>query len=138
MEQFNIREENSLWNYGDEQSESFGCYENTEKCTIDGEWTEDELRDDIWDEAKKILHGDGKTKGWIEKNQYRFISDKSVLHEEFLVNRVLDNIEYDAIELYNSEYSKHNNDTDKLFGIHYFDEAVRKEMEKILKDGLVN
>lgn len=107
-----------------------------ERTTLDGEWTESELREDIETEARKILHGtDGKT-GWLEQNKHRAVYDKSMLHEEYIATAICD--KYDIIEVYNKLYDKHRNDKPRLFGIHYFDEIAIIEIKKTLENNLVS
>lgn len=108
-----------------------------ERTTLDGEWTEEELEADLEDEAMAILNGDKHkgTKGWIEEHKFRAVKDKDLLYSEYLANMIRE--ENDLIVLYNTEYDKHRNDTNRKFGIHYFDEAIRKKMKDILKDNLI-
>ena len=60
-----------------------------ERLTLDREWTEQELKDDLLDEAEKILNGKDNVKGWIEKHKYRVLRDETLIHSEFLVNKIL-------------------------------------------------
>lgn len=108
---------------------------NVEKTTIDGEWTESELKDDMYDETLKILNGYDNKKGWIELNKNRPVYDKDLLLPEFIVNNICDR--FDLVEVYNKAYDIHRNDKPMLFGIHYFDELVHAEVNKILNNNLV-
>ena len=104
--------------------------------TIDGEWTESELKGDIYDEAHMILHGEpGKNTGWLAFNLGRAVYDNDLLKEEFIVENICER--YDLIEVYNRAYDLHRNDKPMLFGIHYFDELARAEIKKLLKNNLV-
>lgn len=106
-----------------------------ERTTIDGEWTESELRDDVYEEANKILNGTKDSKGWVEKNKFRAVKDETLLLPEFLTEDICSR--YDLIEVYNRAYDKHRNDKPMLFGIHYFDDLVVAEVNKTLKENLV-
>lgn len=103
-----------------------------ERLTLDREWTEQELKDDLLDEAEKILKGE---KGWIEKHKYRVLRDETLIHSEFLVNKILE--ETDLIELYNKAYDKHRNDKPRKFGIVYYDEELHKIITKTLNNNLL-
>lgn len=108
--------------------EEIGYYTPKVKVTLDGEWTAEELVEEVHDLAFEILPG------WLEKNKYRAVKNKDLLHDEFLRNEVLDNI--DVIDIYNEAVSKHRNDKEKLFGIVYFDEAITKMLLNVLDDNL--
>ena len=76
-----------------EKVEELAYYQgDNERTTIDGEWTESELRDDIWTEANAIL------KDWIPKHINRAILDKDLTHEEFIVEDICNR--FDIIEVY--------------------------------------
>jgi len=106
-------------------------YGHVDRTTLDGEWTEEELKDDVWSEAKKIL----RDEGWLEKHKHRTLKDSDLTHEEFIVEDICSR--YDLIEVYNRAYDKHRNDKPMKFGIHYFDELARAEVLKVLKNNLV-
>ena len=106
-----------------------------ERYTIDGEWTEEELKDDIYSEAKKFLLGDKNIKGWISVNSGRAMVDPDLIKVEYLVEDICNR--YDLIEVYNRAYDLHRNDKPMKFGIHYFDELVQNEIKKTLKNNLI-
>ena len=106
-----------------------------ERTTLDGEWTEDELKDDLWGEAKKVLYGDKDTKGWLETHKNRAMKDPDLCKTEYLEEDIC--TRYDMIEVYNKVVDMHRNDEHKLFGIAYFDQIARAEIEKTLKQNLV-
>lgn len=106
-----------------------------ERYTIDGEWTEEELKDDIYSEAKKFLLGDKNIKGWISVNPGRAMVDPDLTKVEYLVEDICNR--YDLIEVYNRAYDLHRNDKPMKFGIHYFDELVQNEIMKTLKNNLI-
>lgn len=117
---------------GEQQAEKYsvGYYEGEqERQTLDGEWVESELLGDISDICIKIL------KKEAPKYENRALKDKLLLSPEYLATQVCENIP-DVIELYNSEYDKRK--SEKLFGIHYFDEAIEKEVRSILKNNVVS
>lgn len=116
--------------------EEFAFYQgNRERYTLDGEWSEEELKGSIVDEAMKILQGDSKTPGWIVKTSGRAKKDKDLEFPEFLANKIIE--EYDIVEEYNKLVDKHRNDPQVKFGICYFDEWSIKTMNKILKENLL-
>ena len=48
--------------------EELGYYQvDNERTTIDGEWTESDLKEDVLDEAYKLLHTENT--GWLVKNK---------------------------------------------------------------------
>lgn len=116
--------------------EASALYGHTERTTLDGEWTEEELKETMLDEIAKVLHGDKEHKGWLEINKHRAVKDKSLLHEEYIYTNICDR--FDIIEVYNKVVDNHRNDKPRLFGIHYFDEVVHKELNKILKENLMS
>ena len=111
--------------------ESIAYYEgNTERTTLDGEWTESELIENIRDEAMILLEKEKKE--LIAKACY----NKDLLLPEFLSDKLINEI--DVIEEYNKLVDKHRHDAVKCFGIQYFDKYIISEMRKILKDNLVS
>lgn len=106
-----------------------------ERTTLDGEWTEDELKDDLWSEARKYLYGENDTKGWLETHKNRAMRDPDLCKIEYLVEDI--STRYDLIEVYNKVVDMHRNDEHRLFGIAYFDKIAREEIIKTLKDNLV-
>lgn len=106
-----------------------------ERTTLDGEWTEQELKDDLWDEANKIINGTKDTKGWLEIHKDRAMVDTELYKVEYIVEDIC--TRYDLIEVYNKVVDMHRNDEPKLFGIAYFDQIARAEIEKTLKQNLL-
>ena len=120
-----------------EQVEMLNMYQgNVERTTLDGEWTESELREEIYSDVKAVLNGDDKTKGWIESNKHKAVFDTDLIKAEYLTEKISNEI--DVIELYNKAYDKHRNDERKLFPIHYYSEELKKVIKKVLRDNLVN
>lgn len=107
-----------------------------ERVTIDGEWTESELKDDIYEEACKLLNGTKDNKGLAEKYKHRALIDRDLLLPEYITTHICDN--HDIIEVYNKLVDIHRNDEKILFGIQYFDEVVRVEVQKVLKENLIS
>lgn len=108
---------------------------NMERTTLDGEWTEDELKDDLWDEASKILNGTGESKGWVDKHKDRAMINPDLCKVQYLVEDIC--TRYDLIEVYNKVVDAHRNDEKRLFWITYFDQIARAEIEKTLKKNLI-
>lgn len=120
----------------EQKVKEFSMYQgDIERYTLDREWTEEELKDSVKDEAFKLLNGTNDKTGWTQQTKGRLKYDMDLEYPEFLANRVID--EYDLIEQYNKLADKHRNDKDRKFGIYYFDEWSIKVMTKILKDNLV-
>lgn len=120
----------------EKQVEMFNMYQgNEERLTLDHEWTESELQDDIYSDVKAILNGDDKNKGWIAKNRHRAVYDSDLIKPEYLAEKIKNEI--DVIELYNSAYDKHRNDERRLFPIHYYSEELQKIIKKVLSENLV-
>ena len=137
MNNLNINFEDKVENEFRVKVQEFAMYQgNTERYTLDKEWTEEELKEDVMDEALKILNGANGKDGWLAKTAGRAKRDKDLDYPEFLANRVIE--EYDLIEEYNKQVDKHRNDEVKKFGIHYFDEWCIKIMNKLLKENLLS
>ena len=100
-----------------------------ERVTLDNEWTESELREDLEDEVGKVLEQ------WLAKHKSRAVYDKDLTYESYVVEKLVS--ENDLIEIYNKAYDKHRNDTPMKFGIVYYDEAIEKLVTKILNDNLI-
>ena len=109
---------------------------DVERTTIDNEWTESELKDDIYDEANHILNGFNGAVGWIKKHEGRALKDPDMLKPEYIVEDICER--FDIIEVYNKAVHLHRNDKPRKFGIVYFDELVHAEVNKMLKNNLVS
>lgn len=115
----------------------FSYYDSVEeRVTLDREWTEQELKDDVYDETLHFLNGHNGKKGWLEKNKHRAFKDSRMTQVQYIVEDVCE--KYDLIEEYNKALDKHRNDKPLKFGIVYFDEFIQKEVEKILKDNIIS
>lgn len=108
-----------------------------ERMTLDHEWSESELKDDLYSEALRVLNGDKEkgTKGWLEQHKHRAFKDEQLTHVEFIVEDICSR--FDIVEVYNRAYDLHRNDENRMFGIHYFDELTRAEVLKVLKNNLL-
>lgn len=121
----------------EQQVEMISMYQgDIERTTLDGEWTESELQDDIYSDVKTVLNGKDNIKGWIDKNKHKAVYDSDLLKAEYLTEKIKN--EVDVVELYNKAYDKHRNDERKLFPIHYYSEELRKIIKKELNNNLVN
>lgn len=121
----------------EQQVEMISMYQgDIERTTLDGEWTESELQDDIYSDVKAVLNGKADKKGWLEKNKHKAVYDSDLLKAEYLTEKIKN--EVDVIELYNKSYDKHRNDERKLFPIHYYSEELQKIIKKELNSNLVN
>ena len=118
--------------FRDKVIEVNNIYCSTEVTTLDGEWTLEDLKDDVYSEAKRILTPDSK---WVKEASSRAMYDKELVLVQYMAEHISE--QYDLIEVYNKAYAKHVNDTNRLFGIHYFDEEINKLIVKALKDNLV-
>lgn len=118
--------------FRDKVIEVNNIYCSTEVTTLDGEWTLEDLKDDVYSEAKKVLTPDSK---WVKEASSRAMYNKELVLVQYMAEHISE--QYDLIEVYNKAYAKHVNDTNRLFGIHYFDEEINKLIVKALKDNLV-
>ncbi len=118
--------------FRDKVIEVNNIYCSTEVTTLDGEWTLEDLKDDVYSEAKKILTPDSK---WVKEASSRALYNKELVLVQYMAEHISE--QYDLIEVYNKAYAKHVNDVNRLFGIHYFDEEINKLIVKALKDNLV-
>ena len=97
------------------------------RVTLDGEWDEDELKGDVYDECMKNLPG------MVEKYKGRAVFDKNMWLPQYMASQICD--EHDLIEVYNKEYDRHRNEG--KFGIVHFDAWVLAEMKKLVSANLV-
>lgn len=104
-------------------------YQPSVRTTLDGEWTEEELREDVYDVCIETM-----TDSALKKYQYRALKDSDLLKTQYMAEKILDQID-DVVELYNKEYDKHRNDN--KFGIVWYDEAIKSMINKLLKENLV-
>ena len=102
---------------------------NRERVTLDAEWSESELKDNVWDDCNQVL------KEWLVKNSNKPVYNKDLLSVDYLAEQVCN--ENDVIEVYNKEYDKHRNDEEKLFGVAYFDNWCKAHVRLLLKANLV-
>ena len=111
---------NDIWN----------CYyANEEDTTIDGEWTDDELRSDIYDVCTEVM-----TDNELKRYENRALIDKDLLKKQYMTEHIIQEIG-DTIEFYNKQYDKHRNEN--KFGIYLFDDAIKKLIKSELRRNLV-
>ena len=109
--------------------QEIAMYQSFPRMTIDREWEEDELRDDIYDVCIEVM-----THDLLKKYKYCAVKDINLLSPYYMAEYTLNQID-DVVELYNKEYDKHRNE--KYFGIKWYDEAIRSMILKNLKENLV-
>lgn len=109
--------------------EEIAIYQAVERTTLDKEWTEEELKSDIYDVCKEVM-----TDSIIKKYEFKAVRDKNLFKCHYMAERISEKIE-DVIELYNKEYDKHRNDG--KFGIVWYDEAIKKMIMKELKENII-
>lgn len=111
--------------------EIYGCetsmYGSVERTTLDNEWTEKELSENVDDECIKLLPT------YEQKYKNRAMYDTNLLKPPYMAEKIKN--ENDLIEVYNTCYDKHRNE--RMFGIHWFDEWIEEQINKILKNNLV-
>ena len=112
-----------------EKCEEIAMYQPEVRTTLDGEWTEEELREDVYDVCIETM-----TDSVLKKYQYRALKDSDLLKTQYMAEKILDQID-DVVELYNKEYDKHRNEN--KFGIVWYDEAIKSMINKLLKENLV-
>ena len=112
-----------------EKCEEIAMYQPSVRTTLDGEWTEEELREDVYDVCIETMTDDV-----LKKYQYRALKDNDLLKTQYMADHILGQID-DVIELYNKEYDKHRNE--RCFGIVWYDNAIKCMVKKELKDNLV-
>lgn len=103
-------------------------YGNTPRVTLDGEWTHEELSDNIDDECLKLVPG------YAEKYKNRAVYDKNLFLPLYVAEKIK-NESADLVDVYNSEYDKHRNE--KLFGIYLFDKWIEEQVRCIMNDNLI-
>ena len=74
-------------------------YRSTPRTTLDNEWTEEELRGDIYDECMKLLPE------YEQKYKHKAVYDKDLFKPQYLAEKIIS--ENDLVEAYNREYDKH-------------------------------
>lgn len=109
--------------------EMISMYQPTVRTTLDGEWEEDELREDVYDMCITTMTSD-----LLKKYEFRALKDTNLLKPHYMAEHILNQIE-DVIELYNKEYDKHRNE--KCFGIIWYDKIITKMINKELKENVV-
>ena len=103
-------------------------YSSSPRTTLDGEWTEEELADDIYDECSKLVR--------VYKTKYRncAVYDNNLYKPQYLAEKIKSESD-DLIEIYNKCADKHRNEN--AFGIHWFDEWIHEQIKRILNANLV-
>lgn len=104
-------------------------YQPEVRTTLDGEWEEDELTEDVYDICIEVM-----TPKLLKKYQYRALKDVNLLKPQYMAEHILGQID-DVIELYNKEYDKHRNEN--KFGIIWYDEAISKMIKSELRGNVV-
>lgn len=104
-------------------------YQPEVRTTLDGEWEEDELIEDVYDVCIEVM-----TPKLLKKYQYRALKDVDLLKPQYMAEHILGQID-DVIELYNKEYDKHRNEN--KFGIIWYDEAISKMIKSELRGNVV-
>ena len=112
-----------------EKCEEIAMYQPEVRTTLNGEWTEEELREDVYDVCIETMTDDV-----LKKYQYRALKDNDLLKTQYMADHILEQID-DVIEFYNKEYDKHRNE--RCFGIVWYDNAIKCMIKKELKDNLV-
>lgn len=107
----------------------FAMYQPVERTTLDGEWTEEELKSDIYDVCTEVM-----TDKVLSQYKYRALRDGNLLKLQYMAEHITDQID-DVIELYNKEYDKHREQN--CFGIHWYDEAIKSMIIKELKGNVI-
>lgn len=107
----------------------FAMYQPVIRTTLDGEWTEEELKSDIYDVCVEVM-----TDKVINQYKFRALRDSNLLKLQYMAEHIADQID-DVIELYNKEYDKHREQ--KCFGIHWYDEAIKMMINRELKGNVV-
>lgn len=100
-----------------------------EYSTLDGEWTQSELEEDIYDVCVEVM-----TDNVINQYKYRALKNKDLLKPNYMAETLKNEIE-DVVVLYNTEYDKHRNE--KIFGIHWYDMKIKQLINRRLKENLV-
>lgn len=110
--------------------ETYAMYQaDKEEHTLDGEWSEEELKADIYDVCVEVM-----TEQELKKYKYRALRNPDLLKIQYMAEHIKQQI--DVIKLYNTEYDKHRHE--KIFGIHWYDDALKKMILQELKDNLIN
>lgn len=112
-----------------QKCEEIAMYQPRVRTTLDGEWTEEELKEDVYDVCIEEMTADK-----LKKYQYRALRNRDLLKPQYMAETILNQIN-DIIELYNTEYDKHRNE--RKFGIVWYDEAIKSKINKLLKENLV-
>lgn len=98
------------------------------RTTLDEEWDEDELRDNVYDVCVELM-----TDKFLKAYQFKAMQDTNLLKHDYMTEHLLEQI--DVIELYNKEYDKHRHEN--AFGITWFDMAIKELIRKKLKENLM-
>ena len=107
---------------------SLSMYQVEERSTLDGEWYEGELEADIYDVCVEVM-----TEQEMNRYKYRALKDPDLLKPQYMAEKI--NSYTDVITLYNTEYDKHRKE--KVFGIRWYDNAIKKLIDQELKNNLV-
>ncbi len=111
--------------------QAYAMYESHERTTLDGEWAESELEADIYDVCLEIM-----TERELRKYQHRALKDINLLKIQYMAEYIDNKI--DVISVYNKEYAKNNPHNEKVFGINFYDNAIKKMILQELKNNLIN
>lgn len=124
MEEYEMQMQSDMQN----ARNSLSMYQVEERSTLDGEWYEGELEADIYDVCVEVM-----TEQEMNKYKYRALKDPDLLKPQYMAEKI--NSYTDVIMLYNKEYDKHRKE--KVFGIRWYDNAIKKLIDQELKNNLV-
>ena len=112
--------------------DTYAMYQtDMEEYTLDGEWSEGELSADIYDVCVEVM-----TEQELKKYQHRALKDSDLLKVQYMAEHI--NSKIDVISVYNTEYAKNNHHNKKVFGINFYDNALKKMILQELRDNLIN
>lgn len=125
-----IRRENVILMFGNpEFYQGMTIYQGGEdRVTLDKEWTEEELIDNIYDECTKLLP--------LLQEEYknRAVYNTDLYKPQYLAEKIRAESD-DLIEIYNKCVDAHRNDN--KFGIYWFDQWISKQVTRIITNNLV-
>lgn len=108
--------------------DSIPMYDSNERTTLDGEWTHEELDDNIYDECVKLIPK------YEQRHAGRAVYDRDLYLPQFLAEKIKTE-NGDLIEIYNREADKHRNEN--KFGICWFDKWIETQVKCIMNANLV-
>lgn len=100
-----------------------------ERYTIDDEWSEEELKSNVYDVCVEVM-----TDRLLKKYEHKALYNTNLLNHQYMTDHILNQIG-DVVEFYNDKYNSCHGDV--IFKIVLFDNAIKSIILNDLRENVV-